>query len=320
MESVERPDHPGRLQALWARPEMEGLDVVLITEPIHLRYLTGFTGTRGALLAARGESTLFIDARYENQAAEEVAGPEVVVVRGPPWAAAADRITADQRAGFEARRMCAADADRLRRHSSARAWEGVDAGLEALRRTKDGWEVVALREAAGIADAVWEELRERLVPGLTEWGVAGMVEESLRRHGSRGSAFEPIVASGVRGALPHGRASGKVLEEGECVTVDFGAVVEGYHSDIARSWRLGDADPEEQAWFEVLDEALTAAVQALEPGLSGAEVDGVARGIIDEAGYGAYFVHNLGHGIGLEVHEGPRLARGSSDRLEAGMT
>jgi len=319
MDAQDRPDHAGRLQAFWAHPGTEGLDTVLLTEPIHLRYLTGFTGSSGALLSTRGASVLFTDGRYETQAAREVAGAGVEIVTETAWSVAARHISAGQHAGFEARRMSAADADLLRRTTPAASWQGVDAVLSMLRSRKDPWEVAVLRRAAGIADGVWEEVRARLRPGITEHQVAGMLEESLRRRGSQGSAFEPIVVTGPRSALPHGRATDRVVEEGDRVTLDFGAVVEGYHTDITRSWRLGATDPEHDAWFEVLDRALRITVDVLEAGQAGKEVDAAVRGIIDEAGYGPYFVHNLGHGIGLEVHETPRLARGSTDLLETGM-
>jgi Xaa-Pro aminopeptidase len=155
--------------------------------------------------------------------------------------------------------------------------------------------------------------------GTTELEIAAGLEAGLRLRGSEGGAFEPIVVSGHRGARPHGRPSDRRLAAGEAVTIDFGAVRQGYHSDITRSFCAGEPAPEVREWAEVLETAIETVLEVIEPGRPCQELDSIARQVIDGAGFGDYFVHNLGHGLGLEVHEGPRLSRTSADTLAVGM-
>jgi Xaa-Pro aminopeptidase len=296
-----------RRRALWDRPELEGIEIVVLSCPAHLHYFCGFTGSSGLLLLTREGTARFVtDGRYDQQSREQVEDADIIITRDPPIEALRSDLPPRGRAGWEARHLTVEQA-------------GLDEALQGLRLIKDNHELEVLTRAAAIADGVMAQMTAGLAPGMTELEVAGAIEASLRRHGSQGSAFEAIVVSGVRGALPHGRPSRKRLEAGELVTLDFGAVVEGYHSDLTRTLSLGIPTPEQQQWLETISAALEAALALVEPGRPVCEVDAAARTVIDAAGFGAYFVHNLGHGIGLDVHEAPRLSPSSSEVIAAGM-
>lgn len=308
-----------RRSALWGDPETRDLDAFLVNAPVNIRYLCGFSGSTALLLLTGERALFFTDGRYSEQSAAEVRGAEVGIVQGPLRNVLKDHIEPRARVGFDAGRLTVAEARLLEVACPGVLWKPVEGVIERLRLVKDAFEINALRNAADIACEVLEEVAALLAPGLTELEIAGKLEESLRRHGSEGSAFEPIVVSGVNGSMPHGRATGKVIEAGDCVTIDFGAVWNGYHSDITRTFALPPVDEECRQWQAVLERAIETALEASEPGCSCKELDAVARGVIDEVGLGEYFVHNLGHGLGLEVHEGPHLSRNSAESLVEGM-
>lgn len=308
-----------RKSALWESQELEGIDAFLVTEPVHHRYMCGFSGSNAYLFLTPAETLFFTDGRYCEQSDDEVRGAQVEIVEGPLRDALKGVVGPGQSVGFEARRLTVAEAEGLNSSFPQVEWRPVEDVIERLRLHKDESEVAAIQRAADIAVEVMEEVAGKLEPGRTELEIAGCVEESLRRHGSEGSAFEPIVASGLRGAMPHGRASTKPVSEGECVTIDFGAVWSGYHSDLTRTFAVGEVERQFIEWQGVLGEAIEVVLALVEPGFPCKELDAAARGVIDGAGLGDYFVHNLGHGIGLEVHEGPHLSRSSSDSLAEGM-
>ena len=316
--------YTGRQSTLWEAPELADLDAFLVTAPVHHRYLCGFSGSNAHLLLTADGSHFFTDGRYGQQSEIEVRGAQVHILEGPLRDGLKQAVGPGWCIGFEASRVTVAEAEQLRSSYPQVDWKPVEGVLERLRLVKDDGEVAALQRAAAIAGAVLIEVAGALQPGRTELEISGSVEESLRRHGSEGSAFEPIVASGLRSAMPHGHASTKPVQAGECVIIDFGAIWDGYHSDLTRTIAVGGVvggmDPVFREWQEVLDEAIEAVLAMAQPGCPCQELDATARGIIDEAGFGDYFIHNLGHGIGLEVHEGPHLSRSSTDSLAVGMT
>lgn len=320
-EVISGPDlYNGRRAALLESPELENLDAFLVSCQVHNRYLCGFSGSSALLLLTPTRAHFFTDGRYHEQSMEEVHEAEIHIVQGPLRNALGDVLGPWSTIGFEANRVTVEEADLLSSACPRVSWEPVSGAVERLRMVKDEMEAAALQKAADIACAVLEEIAGGLKPGSTELEIAGIVEESLRRNGSEGSAFEPIVVSGLRGAKPHGLASVKEIEEGDCVTIDFGAISEGYNSDITRTFAVGEVDRVFEEWQEILDAAIDAALAVAELSCPCQEVDRAARGVIDEAGLGDYFVHNLGHGLGLEVHEGPHISRNSSDSLAEGMT
>ena len=318
-ESRDEVRYRERQAALRELDLLADLDALLVTEPVNCRYLCGFSGSSACLLLTPSRSCFFTDGRYAEQSAEEVSAAEVTVVSGTLFEAIRDRLDEGMRVGFESERLTVAGAQRLREANHQVVWRPVAGAVERLRRTKDDAEIADIGKAVRIAEAALAEALSRPLPGRTELEVAGALEEHLRRYGSEGIAFEPIVASGARGALPHGRASRKVIAEGDLVTIDFGAVHFGYHSDLTRTYAVGAPHPRAMRWFEAVDAAIEAALAVIAPGRPCGEIDRAARRVIEEAGFGEYFVHNLGHGIGLEVHEEPRLARGATAVLEEGM-
>ncbi|GAA0521177.1 Xaa-Pro peptidase family protein [Deinococcus depolymerans] len=295
-----------------------GVDALWISEAANVRYVSGFTGGKDGkvLITPQGE-TLYTDARYAVQAQEESRLP-FFIARPPATLEHAAPALRDLRVGFEAESLSVADLEQLRA-----CWAGATlvstAGLLAdLRTVKTPDEVRAVREAQALADRVFTQVRPMIRAGVRELDVAVEIETLLRRAGAE-SAFDIIVASGPRGAMPHGVASGRVIGDGELVTVDMGARLNGYNSDMTRTVAVGTPSDEMRRVYRAVLEAEQAAVAAVRPGVSGAELDALARGILTGHGLGEAFAHSLGHGVGLMVHEGPSLRGASEDILRPGM-
>jgi len=295
------------------------LDLLLITDLVNLRYVTGFTGSNGMAVVGRDVRRFVTDFRYVEQAAQQVRdfdreqGPQdFVTALGDGWP------DGELRVGFEDQHVSVRSHGRLREVIPDRV-ELVPAGgiVEDLRAVKEPGEIERIAAAAELADEVYGLLREQRLAGRTEREVAFALETEMRRRGAEPS-FPSIVASGPRGALPHAVPTGEAIAPGTLVTLDIGARLDGYCSDCTRTWATGDlADDLAQA-YELVARAQAAALAAVRPGPEGREVDAVARDIIEAAGHGEHFGHGLGHGVGLEVHEGPRLARTAETRLVAG--
>ena len=304
---------------LWSSPELEGLDAFLVTASIHHRYLCGFSGSSAHLVLTRDGSRFLTDGRYTEQSAHEVREADIVIVDGPLRNSLGDHLKSWWKVGFEAGRMTIAELKLLEESCPGITWIPVTDCMERLRAVKDEHEIASLRGAATIACQVLGHVASGVEPGQSEREIVGELEGNLRKAGSEGSAFEPIVVSGPGGSRPHGKASDRVVREGECLTIDFGAILNGYHSDLTRTFVPGAPVDEFLEWQGVLDRAIEAALAFIEPGIPCQELDRVARAVIDAAGFGEYFVHNLGHGIGLEVHEAPHLSRTSAGSLAVGM-
>jgi Xaa-Pro aminopeptidase len=295
-----------RLRNVMAQQQ---LDAMLVGKPENRRYLTGFTGTAGFVLVTAAEALLLVDFRYVEQARAQAPGFEVI---------RADRLYIDTLADVTSARTLArigVEADHLtvKQHAeygqrlAPASLVPVD-GLDRLRWVKDDGEIARITKAVEIADAAFTHIRAFLRPGAVERDIAIELEFFMRRRGAEGEAFPSIVASGPRSALPHGRASDRVLEAGEFVTLDFGAVHEGYVSDCTRTVVLGESSRRHQEVYGIVRAAQQAALAGIKPGMTGREADALARTVIAEAGYGDAFGHGLGHGVGLAVHEGPSLS------------
>ena len=310
-----------RSERLAAAVHERGLDLLLVTNLVNVRWLTGFTGSNAlAIIGGSGEGALRIflsDFRYTTQVSEQVpptwdrreATQELV---GPALAehlppAGDERLP---RVGFEDRAITVHQLERIREAIGDRA-ELVPAGalVEGLREIKDAGEVSRIREAARLADTALGEVVGQGLVGRTEAQVALDLEVAMRRHGAEAISFPPIVASGPHGALPHAEPRAVPIEAGVLVTIDWGAQLEGYCSDCTRTFATGEVGDDERAVYDVVLEAQETSLAAVRPGRSGREVDAVARDIISAAGHGDAFGHGLGHGVGLEIHEGPRLSR-----------
>ena len=326
---------PGRKRRVGAGLRAAGLDALLVTHLPDVRWLCGFTGSNAALVVLRGgRARLFTDGRYTAQAKAEAQGTRVEI--GPKSAAVAacewlaEAASGVQRCGFDAA------------HTTVAALDGMRAALPAprrrtlliaaapmvarLREVKDGDEIGAMRDAAALGCRVFEEMLGVMVPGMTEMAVAAELEHRARLGGAEAMSFETIVASGERSSLPHGRASqAKLPRRGFC-TLDFGVVVGGYCSDMTRTVHFGKAGGDERRVYEAVLEAQEAGVAAVSAGVLASDVDRAARDVLKAAGLDEWFTHSTGHGVGLEIHEAPRLAKrpegkpkGEPDKLKTGM-
>jgi Xaa-Pro aminopeptidase len=309
-----------RLQALL--PEA-GCEALLVTDLVNIRWLTGFTGSAGRLLVLPDRLVLVTDGRYAEQATAQLAAVgvagEVAEGRSP---------AAQQRAleellqpvgalGLEAHHVTWAE------QRSCAEWFGGQLVptarlVEGLRRTKDAAEVARIEAAAAICDTALSLVVGRLVDEPTEAEVRDELEGLMRALGADGPSFETIVASGPEAALPHHRPSRRRIVEGDLVIIDAGALVEGYHSDMTRTFVVGQPTPAQEEWIALVTEAQAAGVAAVAPGAPAAEVDAACRRVIDAAGRGDEFIHGTGHGVGLLIHEAPWLNASSSDVLLEG--
>jgi Xaa-Pro aminopeptidase len=302
-----------RLEQLLAEPE---LDRMLVTDLTNVRYLTGFTGTNGACICGAGVRLFLTDFRYTERAAAEVEGWEPITVEGDWLSAIAERLQG--RAGFEDDQMSVRALAKLK-EKLAEGVEMTPAGgiVERLRRVKDEVELAAIEAASELADEVWRWSLERGFAGRSERQVARAAEARIRELGGDPS-FPAIVAAGPNGALPHAEPGEREIGRGELVVFDMGAKLDGYCSDGTRTYATGEPGEEARGVYEVVREAQAAALAAIAAGVGGEAVDAVARQAIDAAGHGKRFGHGLGHGVGLEVHEAPRLSLRSEDVLAPG--
>ena len=293
-----------------------GAEALLVTEPANVRYLSGFRAPEdGRVLVTFESAVLVTDGRYVAQAGEESKLP--VEIFQDSWT---DHLKANlgrRTLAFEAENVTYALFETLQKLGKLRPTEGLVAELRLLK-TPDETEL--LRQAANLTDAAFTHILDFLRAGRSEVAVALELERFMRERGAEGPSFETIVASGTRSAMPHGTASSKIIEAGDLVTLDFGALVDGYHADMTRTVAVGEpTDAHAQLYGAVL-RAQEAAVAALAPGKTGKELDAVARDSLTQDGLGERFSHSLGHGVGLEIHEGPRLSRLSENVLEPGMS
>jgi Xaa-Pro aminopeptidase len=304
-----------------------GLPGLLVTHLPDLRYLCGFTGSSAALAITRRAARLFTDGRYTAQAAEEVAGAQVQIVASSPainavqWLAAQTGIDC---AGFDPVCTTVGELARWRDALPSRLRRTFLSALSAplvepLRMVKDEDELTIMIEAAMVGCSLFEQILGFIRPGLAEFEVAAELEHQARLLGAEGMSFETIVASGVRSALPHGRASQAKLPRRGFLTVDFGVILKGYCSDMTRTVHLGTPKADERATYQSVLEAQESAVAAVTSGASCGEVDEAARGVLRRAGLAEAFSHSTGHGVGLEIHESPRIGAGQTTRLLPGM-
>ncbi|MEY8347744.1 Xaa-Pro dipeptidase [Bacillus cereus] len=297
-----------------------GIDGVLLTNEYSRRYMTNFTGTAGVVLISNDRALFITDFRYVEQASKQAIGYEIVQHTGPILDEVAKQVgkLGIQKLGFEQ--------DTLTYSSYTAHKEAIEAefvptsGLvENLRLIKTDSEIKILKEAAQIADAAFEHILSFIRPGVSEIEVSNELEFFMRKQGATSSSFDIIVASGLRSALPHGVASEKVIEKGDFVTLDFGAYYKGYCSDITRTIAVGEPSDKLKEIYNVVLEAQLRGVNGIKAGLTGREADALTRDYITEKGYGEYFGHSTGHGVGLEIHEAPGLAFRSETVLEPGM-
>lgn len=300
--------------------ERRGVDILVVTSLPTIRYLSGFTGSDGALLVTGDDLLLLVDGRYVSQAAEEAPGVPVLCYRSKPEGIA-EQILARSllRVGIEDARMTVSFLETLREKLPACEFVPLCQECDDLRSVKSPDEIGLIQQAATIAGTALREILPMIADGPSEEDVAIELEYRIRRLGAEGIGFETIVASGLRGAFPHGRGSRKRISPHELVTIDFGAVVGGYHSDETVTVGVGRLDDRLREIHQTVLEAHDRAIAMIRPGVSLRDVDAAARDYITARGYGEFFGHGLGHGVGLEIHERPTLNPRSNDVAREGM-
>jgi len=302
-----------------------GAEALLLTHAPDVRYLTGFTGSNGAVALAGSHAALFTDGRYTTQAKAETRGIRVVVDKRPAAVLAVKWLVQHEvkRCAFDAGQTTVAALETMRKAAPAglrrRFFLATDGLVAKQREVKDAAEIAKMRRAAALGCALFEDVLEHVEPGAIEVEIAAQLEFVARREGAEGMSFETILASGPRTAQPHGRATGSKLPRRGFVTMDFGVVLDGYCSDMTRTVHLGKGSKRELDVYHSVLEAQHAAVAAVSAGVSCGDVDEAARSVLRKKELAKWFSHSTGHGVGLEIHEGPRVAAKQEQKLEAGM-
>ncbi len=320
-------DHAGRLGRLRSGLLENRLDALVVTHLPNVRYLSGFTGSAAVLIVDQDQgSILFTDGRYRIQVREEVTHAKVAIAHKAPFMAAAEWLAGRRSSwprltvGIEPESMTAGMRDRLARALKGKArLRSAPQLVERLRVVKDAGEIALIRRAVELGASLFRIACREIRPGVTEVAVAAAMEHEARRAGAEGMAFATILAAGARSAMVHGRASEARITRRGFVVCDFGVILTGYCSDRTRTVHVGRASREARQVYEAVREAQEAAIAAVAPGVNAAEVDGAARRVLRKRKLARYFTHSTGHGLGLEIHEAPRLAAGQTGKLEPGM-
>jgi Xaa-Pro aminopeptidase len=322
-------DHKGRQQHLRDALSTQRLDALLITHLPNILYLCGFTGSAGALLLTESKTVFFTDGRYSQQARAEVQASRIVIARKAPLAAAAEWLAAHHkgsrraapfRVGIEGEHLTVAARTRLAAMLPSRfRLREAPPLVEQARMVKDADEIARIRAAVLLGAGLFDRALEAIRPGVHETEVAGAMEYAARKTGAQGMSFPTIIASGERSALPHGRASEAIIPEQGFVVCDFGVILTGYCSDMTRTVFVGRPSDDARQVYQAVKDAQQAAVEVVRSGVSVSEVDGAARKSLQNSGLAKYFTHSTGHGVGLEIHEAPRVAGGQIETLKPGM-
>src|ERR1051326_8016832 len=315
-----------RQTKLAAAMRRAGLDALLVTHLANIRYLCGFTGTAGALLVQAGprshKSSFYTDGRYTQQAHEEITGARVVIGKR---AAFAEACAGAQKAkisvlGFEAEHLSFSAykqlAEAVRGTSRLKSAIGL---VEELRVIKDAEEISQSRASVLLAASLFQTALSVIKPGVAETLIAGELELQARRAGAEGMSFDTIGAAGARSALPHGRASSQAVPGEGFVVLDYGVILAGYCSDMTRTVHVGSPGRKQRDLYQAVLEAQLAAIDVVKPGVQAGKVDQAARKVLQKSGFASYFTHSTGHGVGLEIHEPPRLGKGQQELLKPGM-
>jgi Xaa-Pro aminopeptidase len=329
MDVRDRPDWAGRLQRVQAALETLGLQALVVSSGINITYLTGFVGTAGLLLLTRDDVRLLLDGRYESLAREGIAAGRVAPVtigrvEGRYDQALGQTVEwlAPRRIGFEAAHVTVATLRAWRRAALSPEWVPTDNVVEALRLVKDDYEIGVLTRGGALISEVAAALPRLVEPGVSEREIADRIDRAMREAGFSRPAFDTIVASGPNSAHPHARPGDRRLVPGDLVVLDFGGVLDGYCVDLTRMAAVGTISSEARALFDAVSAAHDAAVKSVTPGIETWQVDRAARAVLDARGLGDAFLHSTGHGLGLEVHEAPRVGRPDPEapaKLETGM-
>lgn len=315
-------DYNSRQKQFAAGIAEHHLDGFIVTHPPNLRYLCGYTGSNGLLLFLGSRPVFFTDGRYTQQAREEVRGARVIMAKGPLLESAGQIIGKLKSAaiGFEADHTTVAAARDLRNIAHKKvAWKPTAGLVMRQRLVKDAAELRIIRAAVKLGAEVYQKALRSVRPGIAEATVAGRLELAAREGGADGMSFETIVAAARRSALPHGRATRSSIPRRGFVVIDSGVVIDGYCSDMTRTVHVGRANPQVRSWYSAVLDAQLAGIAAVRAGAAAGEVDRAARNVLRKHKLDRYFTHSTGHGVGLEIHEPPRLGRDQPEPLQAGM-
>lgn len=320
-----RMDHRGRIDSVRSRLEEASLDALVVSNLVNVRYLCGFSGSAGMLLVSADQIAFVTDGRYQEQSAKELEAAgvdaQIEIISAEPDRAIARRArdAGAHRLGLEENHITWAD---FTRWNDTLFSDGElcrsESLVENLRMVKEDAEAVRIRAACEIADRALAETLPLMEDGVTEERFAAELESAMKRLGADDLSFATIVASGPNGALPHHHPGERAIARGDLVVVDFGALVDGYHSDMTRTFAVGELNEQRQRMFEVVLASQQAGMEAVRAGASGKDVDSTCRAVIADAGWGDAFVHGTGHGVGLDIHEEPRVSSRSTAILEAG--
>jgi Xaa-Pro aminopeptidase len=322
-------DYSGRQHFLLEQLPAHRLDALLLTHLPNIRYLCGFTGSAGALLLSAGGSIFFTDSRYAQQARSEVQARKIVIAKKAPLAAAAASLSRLPRSnrnaealvvGIEAQNLTVAS----RRSLSAALSKNIrlreaPALVEQARMVKDAEEIAAIRSAVDLGASLFDRALATIRRGVPELAVAAEIEYFARKNGAEGMSFETIIASGARASLPHGRASSAPVVAGGFVVCDFGVILHGYCSDRTRTVHVGAATAEARRVYNAVLASQLEAIAVVRPGVKVEQIDRAARKTLQKKGLAKYFTHSTGHGVGLEIHEAPRVVKGQQEILRPGM-
>jgi Xaa-Pro aminopeptidase len=322
-------NYPSRQKKLQANLAPSRLDALLVSHLPNIRYLCGFTGSAAALLVSEKSAVFFTDGRYTTQARQEVRGARVVIARKAPLLAAAEWLAARPgricgkgrfRLGIEGHSLSLEDYGRLTSTlgSSFRVCQAPPL-IEEARAVKDPQEIEHIRAAAALGASLFDRILRSLKPGVTETAAAAELEYAARAAGAEAMSFPTIIVSGEHSALPHGRPANRPLASKGFVVCDFGVILAGYCSDMTRTVWVGKPAAKARRVYQAVLEAQQAALGAVAPGRPASEVDRAARKLLQKEGLARYFTHSTGHGVGLEIHEAPRVAAGQDEVLQPGM-
>jgi len=320
-EGPETQNLRGRSARIRALLSELGADSLLVSHLPNVRYLCGFSGSAGVLLVGRAGSTLFTDARYTFQSREEVIGAEIRIAKKGILRAVGQTLQARRRwrVAYSATHMTVAEKQLLEGMATGVRWVADDNVVEKLRAVKDGQELARIRKAAILISDVFRQTLPLIRAEITELELAAEIERSIKRGGGSGPSFETIVASGPRSAWAHARPTSKLLRKSELVVCDQGAIIAGYCSDMTRTVHVGRASAKVRGLYQAVRDAQQASKQAIRPGATAGDVDRAARATLKSSQLDRYFTHSTGHGLGLEVHEMPRLGKGEQTVLREGM-
>lgn len=300
-------DFSGRLANLYEKISAEEVDALLVTKIPNVSYFSGFRGDSSALIVGKNFRKLVTDGRYTEQARRETKNFQIVKQTEGLYKKLVEELKGCKKIGIEGNVVTVAQRDYLAKELQGVELKSVE--LDTLRQVKDAAEIACIKKACEIADRAFEKILDVLKPEVREVEVAAELEYFMRKFGSERAAFTTIVASGWRGSLPHGTATDKKIAAGELVTMDFGAVFNGYCSDITRTICIGKASAEQKKIYNAVLTAQLYGLEIITAGKSGVDVDAAVRKNLEDAGFGENFVHGLGHGVGLEIHEEPRLSK-----------